>query len=124
VSNWSLALSSAPGGQFFAVRIAAHLRWSLRSMIKKSVAKKPTTAKKRIKRSIKAPEPPNTDGVYLTTVEAAHYLKLSRQFFEGARYRADGSGPPFIKLERAVRYRKTALDDWMAAHDHAPDKPL
>jgi hypothetical protein len=56
----------------------------------------------------KTTEAPNVSGVYLTTVESAHYLKLSRQFLEGARYRADGSGPPFIKLERAVRYRRGA----------------
>jgi predicted DNA-binding transcriptional regulator AlpA len=62
--------------------------------------------------------------VYLTTAEAARYLKLSRQFLEAARYRADGTGPPFIKLERAVRYRRSELDAWMTAHDHSPDKPL
>ncbi len=61
---------------------------------------------------------------YLTTLEAAAYLKLSRQYLEVARHRADGSGPAFIKLARAVRYRRSALDAWMAAHDHAPDKPL
>jgi excisionase family DNA binding protein len=61
---------------------------------------------------------------YLTTVEAAQYLKLSRQFLEVARHRGDGSGPRFIKLARAVRYRRAELDRWMAAHDHAPDAPL
>jgi predicted DNA-binding transcriptional regulator AlpA len=61
---------------------------------------------------------------YMTTKEAAAYLKLSRQFLEGARYRGDGSGPAYIKLERAVRYRRSELDAWMAAHDHAPDKPI
>jgi hypothetical protein len=62
--------------------------------------------------------------LYLTTVEAARYLNLSRQFLEAARYRADGSGPAYIKLERAVRYRRSVLDAWMTAHDHSPDKPL
>jgi predicted DNA-binding transcriptional regulator AlpA len=61
---------------------------------------------------------------YLTTVEAASYLKLSRQFLEGARYRGDGSGPAFIKLTRAVRYRRSALDAWMAKHNRSPDTPL
>ncbi len=61
---------------------------------------------------------------YFTTAEAAQYLKLSRQYLEVARHRGDGSGPPFIKLARAVRYRRSALDAWMTAHDHAPDKPL
>jgi Helix-turn-helix domain len=69
-------------------------------------------------------ELPDVSGVYLTPVEAANYIKLSKQYLEGARYRADGSGPIFIKLKRAVRYRKTDLDAWMTAHDHAPDKPL
>jgi hypothetical protein len=61
---------------------------------------------------------------YMTTVEAAAYLKLSRQFLEAARYRGDGSGPPYIKLQRAVRYRRSVLDAWMSAHDHSPDKPI
>jgi hypothetical protein len=82
--------------------------------------KKPATATKPPKTTA----PPDTSGVYLTTAEAAFHIKLSRQYLEGGRYRADGSGPPFIKLERAVRYRKTDLDAWMAAHDHASDKPL
>ena len=49
--------------------------------------------------------------------------ELSRQYLEGARYRGDGSGPAYIKLERAVRYRRSVLDAWMSAHDHSPDKP-
>lgn len=61
---------------------------------------------------------------YMTTKEAAAYLKLSRQFLEAARYRGDGSGPPYVKLERAVRYRRSVLDAWMSAHDHSPDKPI
>jgi hypothetical protein len=61
---------------------------------------------------------------FLTTKQAAEFLNLSRQFLEAARYRGDGSGPPYIKLQRAVRYRKSVLDGWMAAHDRAPDKPI
>lgn len=60
---------------------------------------------------------------YLTTQQAAEYLNLSRQYLEAARYRGDGSGPAFVKLERAVRYRRSVLDAWMSAHDHSPDKP-
>ena len=60
---------------------------------------------------------------YLTTQQAALYLNLSRQYLEAARYRGDGSGPAYVKLERAVRYRRSVLDAWMAAHDHSPDKP-
>ena len=51
---------------------------------------------------------------YLTTVEAASYLGLSRQYLEILRHRGDG--PEYIKLGRAVRYKRTDLDDWMADH--------
>ena len=61
---------------------------------------------------------------YMTTREAAVYLKLSRQYLEAARYRGDGSGPAYVKLERAVRYRRSVLDAWMSAHDHSPEKPI
>src|SRR6476619_6930765 len=61
---------------------------------------------------------------FLTTKQAAQYLNLSRQYLEAARYRGDGSGPPYVKLERAVRYRRSVLDAWMSAHDHSPDKPI
>ena len=61
---------------------------------------------------------------YLTTLEAAAYLKLSRQYLEVARQRADGTGPDFIKLARAVRYRRSELDAWMSAHDRTSGAPL
>jgi len=48
---------------------------------------------------------------YLTTTEAANYLRMSKQFLEIARHRGDG--PPFIKLSRAVRYHRPSLDRWM-----------
>ena len=51
---------------------------------------------------------------YLSTIQAADYLGFSRQFFEGARHK--GSGPPYVKLARAVRYRRKDLDAWMADH--------
>ena len=57
-----------------------------------------------------------TDRVtYLTTVEAAEYLRVSKQFLEIARHR--GKGPPFCKVTSgsrgAVRYHKPTLDVWM-----------
>ncbi len=48
---------------------------------------------------------------YLTTTEAANYLRMSKQFLEIARHRGDG--PPYIKLSRAVRYHRPSLDAWM-----------
>jgi len=57
----------------------------------------------------------NAHNPFLTTVEAADYLRVSRQFLEIARHR--GSGPPYIKLARAVRYHKPSLDRWMLEHE-------
>lgn len=44
----------------------------------------------------------------LTTKEAAQYLTIKAQTLEFWRCR--GGGPQFIKIGRAVRYRKTDLD--------------
>jgi len=60
---------------------------------------------------------------FMTTIEAAAYLRMSRQFLECARWRGDGSGPPYLKVGKSVRYRRSALDVWMSAHDHPGDKP-
>ena len=51
---------------------------------------------------------------YLSTADAAVYLKVSRKFLETAR--CQGDGPPFIKIGRAVRYRRGDLDEFMRAH--------
>jgi hypothetical protein len=69
------------------------------------------------------PPKPEQQTEYLTTFEAAQYLKVSRQFLEGARHRGDGSGPDYIKLARAVRYKRSGLDAYMAAHSRAADVP-
>lgn len=49
----------------------------------------------------------------LTTHEAATYLRLARPTLE--RFRLTGGGPTFCKMGgKAVRYRKSDLDDWLA----------
>ena len=55
---------------------------------------------------------------YLRTPEAANYLSLSPQFLEVCRHR--GEGPPYVKIGRAIRYRRSALDDWMTARESGP----
>lgn len=51
---------------------------------------------------------------YLLTADAAVYLQVSRKFLETAR--CQGDGPPFIKIGRAVRYRRGDLDEFMRSH--------
>ena len=52
---------------------------------------------------------------YFTTPQTAEYLGCSTQWLEIARHR--GYGPPYIKLSRMVRYKRSALDDYMAARE-------
>jgi excisionase family DNA binding protein len=56
-----------------------------------------------------APEPdrPVTAPEYLTTVEAAALLGVTVKGLEALRAR--GEGPPFIRVGRAVRYRRDDL---------------
>ncbi len=52
---------------------------------------------------------------YLNTQQAAAYVGLSAEFLEIARCRRS-DGPAWHKLSRAVRYRRSDLDAWMASH--------
>lgn len=45
------------------------------------------------------------------TPKAAEYITLAPGTLE--RLRVQGSGPPYLKLGRSVRYRRTDLDQWM-----------
>lgn len=52
----------------------------------------------------------NREASYFDTRVAAHYLGLSHHTLEIWRHK--GEGPPFVKLGRAVRYRRDVLDQW------------
>jgi predicted DNA-binding transcriptional regulator AlpA len=36
------------------------------------------------------------------------------------KWRAKGEGPPFVKLGRLVRYRRTEVAEWLADRHHEP----
>ena len=61
--------------------------------------------------SLQPPPPGYTH--YLTTAEAAAYLRLSRRTLE--KHRCIGTGPRFRKLGRIIRYTIPELDKWAAA---------
>jgi len=63
-----------------------------------------------VKRSRSAPV-----GEILNTVQAARYLGCSKQLLEILRCR--GGGPPYAKIGALVRYRKMAIDGWIAANE-------
>ena len=50
---------------------------------------------------------------YMTPYEAAEYLRSSPSML--AKRRLFGGGPVFVRIGKAVRYRRSDLDAWMAA---------
>jgi predicted DNA-binding transcriptional regulator AlpA len=85
-------------------------------------AKKPRP--KPIPRSKTKLSAPAIVSPYLTTAEAAAYLKVSRQYLESSRYRADGTGPDYVRLGRSVRYVQATLDAWMLANVRSANEPI
>lgn len=51
-----------------------------------------------------------TQSPFLTTIEAAQYLRISARTLEKCRYL--GGGPAFRKFGRMVRYTSEDLDEW------------
>jgi len=60
---------------------------------------------------------PGKQALYLTTPEAAEFLRLSPKTLE--RMRVDGTGPTFLKagpgLRARVLYRQSDLVEWLEA---------
>src|SRR4051812_34365335 len=63
----------------------------------------------------------------LTERDVATLTGLSVHFFQRLRWR--GGGPPFVKFERAVRYKESDLRAWIDVHagrrstsDHGPSR--
>ncbi len=54
----------------------------------------------------------NDNDAYLTPREAAAYLNSSTSTL--AKRRLYGGGPEFCRIGRAIRYHKSALDEFMA----------
>src|SRR5688572_13566366 len=51
----------------------------------------------------------------LTTEEAADYLRVQPRTLGDWRYR--GIGPRYVTYGRVVRYRRAALDSWLASRE-------
>jgi excisionase family DNA binding protein len=51
------------------------------------------------------------DETYLTPDEAARYVRSAKSTL--AKLRVRGGGPRFVRIGKAVRYRRTDLDAWM-----------
>ncbi len=51
----------------------------------------------------------------MTAEEAADYLRISLRTFKALR--AAGEGPPGARIGRQWRFRRTALDQWLAERE-------
>lgn len=51
----------------------------------------------------------------MSTSEAAKFLGVSRQWLE--IHRNDDVGPPFSKVGKLYKYRRTSLENWLAANE-------
>lgn len=58
----------------------------------------------------------------LSTADAARYIGMSVPWLKLTRNVGDPSGPPFVKVGRAIRYIRADLDDWLEQHRRAPGK--
>ncbi len=50
-----------------------------------------------------------------STQDAARFIGMSESFLEKSRFFRDPNGPPFVRIGRAVRYRRTDLEAWVQA---------
>lgn len=62
----------------------------------------------------------NSDPLF-TTAEAAAFIGLAAATLESWRSRPPraGAAPPFCKLGRAIRYRRSSLEKWLTAREFA-----
>lgn len=77
-------------------------------MIESIIEKTAREAAERHLRGMKAVVPE-----YLTGDQAATYIGMDRRSLD--RWRQVGGGPAYTKLDRAVRYRRADLDEFMLA---------
>ena len=69
----------------------------------------------RSKRSAAVPQKLSAPEQLLTEVEVAHLLQLKPRALQAWRVR--GGGPAFIRISgRAIRYRRSDLEQWILEH--------
>lgn len=63
-----------------------------------------------------ADSPANLPEQLLTTDEVATWLGIQRCTLEKARSTRLGDFPPYVRIGRAIRYRRCAVDVWLNGH--------
>lgn len=73
-----------------------------------------TILQERTVSSTTTPTSPPHGAAAVSTRDAAAYVGFTEQWMRSMR--TDGTGPRYLKVGRAVRYRVKDLDAWMEAH--------
>lgn len=63
----------------------------------------------------KQPAETAADGEFMTTAELAEMMQTSPS--NALAWRRDGVGPPYVKVGRYVRYRRSAVERWIAEQE-------
>jgi len=58
---------------------------------------------------------PIDENEWLLPEEVARLIHTSERTLR--RWRKEGTGPPFVKLGRVIRYRRAALDAWLRSKE-------
>jgi len=56
----------------------------------------------------------------LCEVDAAAYIGMSRSWLSKQRMRAASDQPAYLKIGKAIRYRRDDLDRWLESRRHGP----
>jgi excisionase family DNA binding protein len=57
----------------------------------------------------------------MTEPETAEHIGIS---LSGLRkWRSDGRGPPYVRLGRLIRYRRTVVEEWLEKRMISPEEP-
>lgn len=51
-----------------------------------------------------------------TSSEAAFYIGLTESYLRQQRSQGNPDQPPYLRIGRTIRYRRSDLDDWLEAH--------
>lgn len=73
---------------------------------------------------LKADNPSPADGPeFLTTLQVAEITGINENTLRRWRSDDDPAGPPYVRFGRAVRYRRSEIDQWATSHHTTRGRP-
>jgi DNA-binding transcriptional MerR regulator len=66
-----------------------------------------------------SPVSQDEEAIYLTPAQVQDLLQVSEKTLR--RWRQEGVGPPFVRIDRVIRYRRAAVLDWLQQQERTQD---